>query len=1069
MKEAKQVEILEHLLPLEDVCKKFETSVNPSKPAESQGLSLEKIEKAKEIYGPNTLSPAKRKHPIVRFLECLLNLFNVLLILAGLMTFIIFAIDPINNFSSSYVGAILVGVSILNAIIEFIQLQKSANALESFLNMIPQQCRVVRGGSLTQIPGADLVPGDIVFVRMGDKIPADLYLFNVSEMKVDNSSLTGESEPQSRTVDNDMKNPLEAHNIGFNGTLVVAGEGYGIIIKTGDSTVLGQIAGLTTNEKKNPSPLSVEISIYVKLVASVAFLTGIIFFLLGLTSGMALKDCLTFGVGVFCGWVPEGLPATLTMLLTFAAKRMAKQNVLVKDLQGVETLGAITLLATDKTGTLTRNQMTVTSVWSSNKLYSSLRNLGNADNPVQIASPGMEEILLNCSLNSRAKFDRTDIPVDKREIIGDATEAGLIRFAAQSQNDFDELQTKYPRVFDIPFNSDNKWAMTISQIPHANGDLTLYLKGAPERVLRLCTTILMEGQIIPLNEEHKAQFQEIYELMAGKGHRVLAFAQLLLPRDQFPKDFVFDKKLNNYPTTGLTFVGLTSLEDPPKHGVREAIGMCRTAGIRVMMVTGDHPLTAEAIGRKINLMLSDTKQMVAKKTGRPIESIGEDEYGAIVIHGEQIDALNDQEWDNIFSKDEIIFARTSPRHKLEIVKRAQSMGHIVGVTGDGVNDSPALKKADLGIAMNESGSDVSKEAASMILLDDNFASTIRGIEEGRLIFANLKKSIRYTVTHTMPEVIPQLLYIAVPIPLLLTSLQIISLDLGYELCLALSFAWDKPETKTGLMRLAPRKPVTKESVERFRRVKSREIKLERDPETGEEIQVSSFKRIVHSISRLYTLTYWKELFEKTENEIIVDVELISWAFFEAGIIEVTGAAVCSFFLLSYRGINFYDSIELQKTFAFSDLPDRDTIFSVSNGQQFKRSELLEILAQFETVYTFSVVIIQAFNMFCCKSKITYPFGKHIFTNYRNFVGLLIGFVLMGFLVYCPGVNTVFNLSPNVPLVFLVGPILTGSVLLLYSSLRFFLTQRFRPIKFNPTIQGLLMHPTVRTIIPDSKP
>ncbi|KAI9297033.1 hypothetical protein K502DRAFT_323467 [Neoconidiobolus thromboides FSU 785] len=1064
----KQIDIVEHLLSVEEVIKRYETSININKPAESHGLGEEQIKKGREVYGPNLLSPAKRKHPFVRFLECLGNLFNVLMILAGLMTFIIFAIDPANNFSSSYVGAILVGVSILNAIIEFIQLQKSANALEAFLNMIPQQCRVVRNSSLNQIPGAELVPGDIVFVRLGDKIPADLYMFNVSEMKVDNSSLTGESEPQPRTVDNAMKNPLEAHNIGFNGTLVVAGEGYGIVIKTGDSTVLGQIAGLTANEKKSPSPLSVEVNVYVKLVASVAFLTGFIFFLLGLTKGMALKDCLTFGVGVFCGWVPEGLPATLTMLLTFAAKRMATQNVLVKDLHGVETLGAITLLATDKTGTLTRNQMTVTSVWASNKLYASLRNLNNINNPVQVSSSGMTEILLNCSLNSRAKFDRTDVPIDKREIIGDATEAGLIRFAAQSQDDFDELQIKYPRVFDVPFNSDNKWAMTISQVPHANGDLTLYLKGAPERVLNLCSTIFMSGQAIPLTEEHKAQFQETYENMAGKGHRVLAFAQLLLPGDKFPKDFIFDKKAKNYPTTNLTFVGLTSLEDPPKHGVREAIGMCRTAGIRVMMVTGDHPLTAEAIGRKINLMLSDTKPMVAKRTGRPIESIEEDEYDAIVIHGEQIDGLSNLEWDNIFSKSEIIFARTSPRHKLEIVKRAQSMGHIVGVTGDGVNDSPALKKADLGIAMNESGSDVSKEAASMILLDDNFASTIRGIEEGRLIFANLKKSIRYTVTHTMPEVIPQLLYIAVPIPLLLNALQIISLDLGYELCLALSFAWDKPETKTGLMRLAPRKPVTKESVERFRRVKSREIQAKRDPETGEEIKASGFKRMIHNISRLFTMTYWKELIEKTDNEVIVDVELISWAFFEAGLLEFTGAAVGSFFLLNYRGIGFYDSIKLQNDFAFSDLPDRNTLFSVSSGQQFTRTELLEILAQFETVYTYSVVVIQAFNMFCCKSRITYPFGKHIFTNYRNFVGMVLGFVLMGFLVYCPGVNTVFNLSPNVPLSFLAGPILTGSVLLCYSSLRFFLIQRFRPIKFNPAVQGLMMHPTVRTIIPASK-
>ena len=245
---------------------------------------------------------------------------------------------------------------------------------------------------------------------------------------------------------------------------------------------------------------------------------------------------------------------------------------------------------------------------------------------------------------------------------------------------------------------------------------------------------------------------------------------------------------------GLCFVGLVSLEDPPKHGVRQAIGQLRTAGIKVVMVTGDHPLTAEAIGRKINLIIGDTKESLAKKTGRDINDIEESEASAIVVHGEQIVDLSEDDWDNIFRKEEIIFARTSPKNKLDIVKRAQALGHIVGVTGDGVNDSPALKKADLGISMNKTGSDVSKEAASMILLDDNFASTVAGITEGRIIFANLKKSIQYAVSHIIPEVVPYLLYVVVPIPLALTAIQIIAIDLGFELIAALSFAWEGPET-----------------------------------------------------------------------------------------------------------------------------------------------------------------------------------------------------------------------------------------------------------------------------------
>lgn len=241
----------------------------------------------------------------------------------------------------------------------------------------------------------------------------------------------------------------------------------------------------------------------------------------------------------------------------------------------------------------------------------------------------------------------------------------------------------------MPFNSETKWHLTIHKKPHANGSLTLYIKGAPERVWKLCNRILAgpDEEVVELKEEYKKLYDETYEHMASRGHRVLGFAKLLLPGDKYPEDHAFDKKAKNYPTDGFVFVGLASLQDPPKHGVREAIGKCRAAGIKVIMVTGDHPLTAEAIGRKINLMISETRAMVAKRKGRPIEDIEDDEYDAIVVHGEQIDSLTDAEWDNIFWKDEIIFARTSPKHKLEIVRRAQSMGHIVGVTGDGAYSS----------------------------------------------------------------------------------------------------------------------------------------------------------------------------------------------------------------------------------------------------------------------------------------------------------------------------------------------------------------------------------------------
>lgn len=465
--------------------------------------------------------------------------------------------------------------------------------MESFLNMIPAKCMCIRDGKLAQIEAATLVPGDVVYVHMGDKTAADLLVFSASDCKVDNSSLTGESEPQERTKDNDMMNPLEASNLMFNSTLAISGEAYGIVIRTGDSTVLGQIAYLTAGEDKMISPLTREIDNFVKLIATIAIITALVFFGVAFpVNNNNVTLAINFAIGIFVAWVPEGLPATVTMLLTIAAKRMATQNVLVKDLKGVETLGAITLLATDKTGTLTRNQMTTTNIWTCGELYEASDRAGAEKDIATIDHAGVLEILLISALCSKAKFDRVDVPMKERQIMGDATETGLIRYAAGQLRDYDNLANLYPKVFELPFNSETKWHMSIHRKPHANGYLTLFIKGAPERVWKLCNRMLTgtDGECAPMSPTYKTAYDETYEHMASRGHRVLGFAEMLLPGDKYPEDFVFDKKEKNYPLGDFIFVGLASLQDPPKHGVREAIGKCRAAGIKVIMVTGDHPL-----------------------------------------------------------------------------------------------------------------------------------------------------------------------------------------------------------------------------------------------------------------------------------------------------------------------------------------------------------------------------------------------------------------------------------------------------------------------------------------------
>ncbi|CAG8467720.1 18245_t:CDS:2 [Acaulospora morrowiae] len=1059
----KHVDIYEHLRSVEEVSAHYKVDVNTVKPAESRGLLEVQASKLLEEKGPNVLTPPKKKHPFMKYLECLLTLFNILLIFAGILMYILFAIDRVANKANSYLGAILIGVAFLNALIEFYQQQKSAAILESFLNMIPQKCHVIREGKLMQIQASNLVCGDVVFVRMGDKVPADLFVFFANDMKVDNSTLTGEADPQERKRDNDQKNPLEATNLCFNGTLVVSGEGYGIVIRTGDNTVLGQIAGLTAGEDKNKSPLSQEIDNFVKIIATIAIACAIIFFGIGFkVNNNNFSLTISFAISVLVAWVPEGLPATVTVLLTIAAKRMAAQNVLVKDLQGVETLGAITLLATDKTGTLTRNQMTVTNIWSSLKMYSAFQNAQNENIPFDSRAPGIEEIIHISLLCSRAKFDRNDIPFAERQIFGDATETGLIRFAGNQIDDYDELINKYPKVFEIPFNSDTKWALSVHQKSHKNGPLTLYIKGAPERVLGICSSILSDKTAIPLTEEHKHRYDEVYEYMASKGHRVLAFAQYLLPGDQYPEGYEFKKELKNYPLSDLCFVGLVSLEDPPKHGVREAIGRCRTAGIRVIMVTGDHPLTAEAIGRKINLMKKETKPMMAKRTGVPIENIGEDEYEAIVIHGEQIDSLSEAEWDNIFAKEEIIFARTSPRHKLEIVKHAQAMGHIVGVTGDGVNDSPALKKADLGISMNISGSDVSKEAAAMILMDDNFASTVHGIEEGRLIFSNLKKSIQYTISHSTPEVMVCLLYVIVPIPLPLTPLLVILVDLGFELFIALTYAWDPPESRTALMELRPRKPVTPESIKKVRRRALSRTPTITDTENGRPIRPSKVSIFFQNLKKYFTVKFWSEFFEDSDDEVLVDNNLLCWAYIEIGIIEAIGCVVSFFVVLNANGVTPYDAQAMQKDSSNHYFTDNASNYTTATGRLLNASDQVDILGQANSIVYLAILIQQIFNLFACKARYRLPFGKFMFANPRNFIGVVLGFGLAMMLIYIPAFNVAFGTSHNLSPKYWFIPVAFGVFILFYATMRTLIMRKIKPASVVQGIEELKldMYPTV---------
>lgn len=561
----------------------------------SSGLTTEEAEKLLIEKGPNCITPPPKKSLVLLFFSHFGNLFNVLLLISGGLSFILYAIDQ-SQMVNLLLGAVLLFVATMNSSIEFYQEFKSAEILNSFLSLVPLMCTVIRNGHPIEINAKDVVIGDILSIKSGDKIPADVRIIQANDFKVDNSSITGESEPQERFPSVFDCSYLEAGNLVFSGTLAVSGDALGIVIRTGDESVLGQIAKLTCSDDGRQSQMSKEIDLFVKKIALVAFLMAVVFFVYGLLMNYGLGITFSFAIGLFVAFVPQGIPATVTLLLTIAAKRLSKKNVLVKDLQGVETLGAITLLATDKTGTLTQNKMSVVGSWINGQMLSATGTIdGNVEGFLTDSTPNLSSLIDACSLCTKSKFDPMDAekPIEERNIFGDATEAGLLRFAANFIDVTAHLDENY-KAFEIPFSSASKWHMTANVLGHSDGDLTLFIKGAPERVVSHCKWIQIDDEIKAWTDETTELFEKAYACFASRGQRVLAFGRKQLSRDQFPVDFRFKKdEPRNFPDEDFVFLGLISLMDPPKKGVKKAVAACRTAGIQVVMITGDHPLTAE--------------------------------------------------------------------------------------------------------------------------------------------------------------------------------------------------------------------------------------------------------------------------------------------------------------------------------------------------------------------------------------------------------------------------------------------------------------------------------------------
>lgn len=833
----------DHYIPIEDLCFKLETNLET-------GLTEQIASNKMRIFGPNKLTERKPTPWYCVFLKTLLGFFSLLLWAGSALCFVAYGLS-MSDPSNLYLGVALGVVVIITACFTFFQESKSAAIMAGFKNMIPPETTIIRNGREMTVQSSLIVPGDIVKLKAGARIPADIRIIEANNgLKVDNSSLTGESEPLSRTVEcTNEKSPLETKNLAFFGTTCADGTGKGVVINTGDRTVIGAIAKLTNTTQSEQTTLGKEINRFIKMICCVAISFGIFFFLFGVAYGYSMLINLVNAIGIVVANVPEGLLCTLTVSLSITAKKMADKHVLVKNLESVETLGSATCICSDKTGTLTENKMTIVALWYDLKgrEVSNYERKELSDFGYNIKDPTFTMLQMCATLNNKSKWNfepdkklledehgnllpesqlKSIREQHKRSIVeksiktwpvmgGDASETAMIRFF-HSVTDIEEIRSKYPVLVrrgvkgEIPFNSANKYAVTIHEpvdfAPRGHeNDCLLLMKGAPEQIWRACSKILVNGEPEKISNSHKESFVEANKHYGGQGRRVLGYAMLWLPSDVYDTEYVFDPTLKdgpNFPLTGLTFIGLSALEDPPKFRVKEAVESCHNAKIKVVMVTGDQPLTACAIARQVSIITqAKTCNEIAEERGTHFTKVL-DESDAVVVHGEELNKFVEEDKDLPFheqrlslflSKKEVVFARTSPAQKYMIVDYAQRLKHIVAVTGDGVNDSPAIKKADIGIAMAIVGSDVAKDAADMLLMDDNFASIVDGVEQGRKIFDNLKKSIGYTLASNIPELLPFLSLVIFQLPLPLSTVLMLVIDLGTDMIPAISQAYEEPE------------------------------------------------------------------------------------------------------------------------------------------------------------------------------------------------------------------------------------------------------------------------------------
>ncbi|MFF7474676.1 HAD-IC family P-type ATPase [Streptomyces sp. NPDC008092] len=740
--------------------------------ASARGLTSADAAARQARFGPNELPPARRRSLWRELAGQFTDLFAVVLLVASAITFLAYGLQEPREVGTLQLAVAIAGVVVLNAGIGFAQEYSAERTAESLQAMVPHTCRVLRDGERQELPARDLVPGDVIVLEAGDAVPADCRLVEAHEVSVNNAALTGESDAVARTADPVPAGPvLEARNCLFMGTDVVAGSAKAVVFATGAATEFGGIFRLASSATRQKTPLQLQVASMARRVAGAALAIGAALFAVRLPAGQPFVETFVFSLGVMVALVPEGLPATLSVSLAIGVRRMARRHALVKQLLAVEALGSTTVVCTDKTGTLTQAEMTVVQAWAGGVRHP-VSGVGYAPEG-EVADPRPVGDLLRASaLCSNARLlppsadDGTSAPAEHRgwRVLGDTTEGALLVAAAKAGLDRAAEEAAAPRVAEYPFDSVRKLMSTVHD--DVGRGYRAYVKGAPQELLARCTTIDWGGERRPLNEELRAAVIAANDELASQGLRVLAAAW---------RPVSGPRPAQEEAESELTLLGLVGMLDPPRPEVSDAVAACRRAGIRIVMVTGDHPLTAEAVARRVGIVTGPAPT---------------------VVTGDRLDALDDDALDRLLAvPGELLMCRVSPEHKMRVVNAFQRRGEVVAVTGDGANDAPALKHADIGVAMGASGTDVAREAAVMVLLDDSFASIAAAVRLGRSVYQNIRKFLIYLFSHNIAELVPILAATFAGFPLVpISAVQILAIDLGSDVLPALALGAEPPES-----------------------------------------------------------------------------------------------------------------------------------------------------------------------------------------------------------------------------------------------------------------------------------